>query len=139
MDPITGNPRPRKIYYDIATFFGTQLTFAFAVSPFLVLSFSGSIKVWGRVYFYALLWTFATFGFFLSPGKAWLKKQLEQRQGRASARLVRTVSTESLTGGHPILGISTDPEGDVTEAIQEIRAEIEKKKRAEESKAKKKA
>ena len=109
LDPLTGNPSPKKVYYDVATFFGTQATFAFAVCPFLVLTFSDSLRTWSRVYFYGLLWTVATLIFFSSPGKAMLKKQLEKRHGRASAKLVRTISTDSLTGGQPILGISKDP------------------------------
>lgn len=124
MDPITGNPSPRKKYYDFATYVGTQLTFAFAVNPFLTLTFSRSIQVWARVYFYALIWTIGSLIFFASPAKALLRKRLEKRQGKASAKLVRTISTESLSGGHPILGISKDPEGDVTEAIEELKSEL---------------
>lgn len=63
--------------------------------------------------------------FFASPGKAVLKAELEKRQGKASAKLVRSASTDSLTGKDPILGISKDPERDVTEAMAEIRAEVE--------------
>lgn len=137
MDPITGNPSSKKIYYDIATYLGTQLTFAFAVNPFLTLGLADCIQVWSRVYFYALLWTLGSLVFFASPGKVMLRKRLEKRQGRASARMVRTVSSDSLTGGHPILGISKDPEGDVTEAIEELRAELDKA-RAENPVAKKK-
>ncbi len=113
----------------MATYLGTQLTFAFAVCPFLILSFTDSLRVWARVYFYALIWTVATLVFFASPGKVALRKQLEKRQGRASAKLVRSISTESLTGGHPILGISTDPERDINEAIEEIRAEVQAQQR----------
>lgn len=129
---MTNNPSPKKKYYDFATYLGTQLTFAFAVCPFLILTFSGSFLTWARVYFYALVWTVGTLVFFSSPGKAMLRKQLEKRHGRANARLVRTISTDSLTGGQPILGISKDPEGDINEAIEEIRAEVEarEKKRA---------
>lgn len=126
MDPITGNPSSKKIYYDIATYIGTQLTFAFAVNPFLTLHFSDCMKVWSRVYFYALFWTLGSLVFFASPGKAVLRKRLEKRQGRASQKLVRSISTESLTGGQPILGISKDPEGDINEAIEELKTELEK-------------
>lgn len=63
--------------------------------------------------------------FFASPGKAALRKELEKRQGRANAKLTRSISSESLTGKDPILGISKDPERDVTEAMAEIRAEVE--------------
>lgn len=93
--------------------------------PFLVLSFSGSILAWSRVYFYALVWTLASLAFFASPGKAMLKKQLEKRQGMAHAKLVRSLSSDSLTGKEPILGISKDPERDISEAMSEIRSEVE--------------
>jgi lysophospholipid acyltransferase len=116
---------PSKKYYDIVTYIVTQLTFSFATIPFLVLSLSGSLWAWAQVYNYALVWTLATLAFFASPGKALLKKQLEKRTGKASTRLVRTVSTESITGKEPILGISKDPEGDLNEAIEEFRGEVE--------------
>lgn len=103
----------------------TQLTFAFATMPFLVLTLRDSLVVWSRVYFYALAWTLASMVFFLSPGKAMLQRQLEKRQGRANAKLIRTISTDSLTGKEPILGISKDPERDISEAVEEIRAEVE--------------
>lgn len=93
--------------------------------PFLILSFKGSLTAWARVYFYALIWTVASLAFFASPGKAILKKQLEKRQGKAHAKLIRTLSSESLTGKEPILGISKDPEQDISEAVNEIRREVE--------------
>lgn len=125
IDPITGKPSPNKKYYDIVTYLVTQFTFSFTTVPFLILSFSGSLLAWSRVYLYAVVWTVSTLAFFNSPGKAMLTKQLEKRQGKASARLVRTISTESLTGKEPILGISKDPEYDISEAVKEIRAEVE--------------
>ncbi|KAH6975890.1 MBOAT, membrane-bound O-acyltransferase family-domain-containing protein [Ilyonectria robusta] len=125
LDPITGNPTPKKKYYDFFSYLATQLTFSFTTTPFLVLSFSGSILAWRRVYFYAVIWTLASLLFFSSPGKAALRKQLEKRQGRVSARLVRSISTDSLTGKEPILGISKDIEDDINEAVREIRAEVE--------------
>lgn len=63
--------------------------------------------------------------FFASPGKAFLKNQLEKRQGKARAKLVRSASNESLTGKDPILGISKDPERDISEAMEELRSEVE--------------
>lgn len=129
LDPITGNPSPKKKYYDIATYIVTQLTFSFTTTPFLVLSFSDSFLAWSRVYLYAFVWTVGSLIFFASPAKVMLKKQLEKRTGKASAKLVRTLSTDSLSGGHPILGISKDPEGDLNEAVTEIRAEVEARQR----------
>lgn len=107
----------------------TQLTFSFTTTPFLVLSFSDSFLAWSRVYLYAFVWTVGSLIFFASPAKVMLKKQLEKRTGKASAKLVRTSSTDSLSGGHPILGISKDPEGDLNEAVMEIRAEVEARQR----------
>ncbi|KAI9147914.1 Lysophospholipid acyltransferase [Paramyrothecium foliicola] len=125
LDPVTGHPLPTKKYYDVLTWLVTQLTFSFTTIPFLVLSLGGSLWAWSQVYNYALIWTIGALGFFASPGKAMVKKQLEKRTGKASARLVRSVSTESITGKEPILGISKDPERDINEAIEEIRSEIE--------------
>ncbi|KAK7213527.1 hypothetical protein V2G26_020705 [Clonostachys chloroleuca] len=127
LDPLSGKPSSKKNYYDIATYFGTQLTFSFATTPFLVLRLGDCLRVWARVYFYALVWIVGVLAFFSSPGKAMLGKQLEKRQGKASKRLVRTISSESLSGGQPVLGISKDPEGDLVEAIEEFRAEVERK------------
>ncbi|EFY91937.1 Lysophospholipid acyltransferase, variant 3 [Metarhizium acridum] len=125
LDAITGGPSPKKKYYDAASFIVTQLTFSFATTPFLVLTFADSIRAWSRVYFYGAAWTVIGLVFFASPGGAVLKAELEKRQGKASVKLVRSASTDSLTGKDPILGISKDPERDVTEAMAEIRAEVE--------------
>lgn len=124
LDPITGGSLPRKKFYDAITMVITQLTFAFASIPFLLLTFNDSVLAWARVYFYAVIWTAASLLFFLSPGKTMLKKRLEKRQGRANVKLIRTLSTESLTGKEPILGISKDPEQDINEAVLELMAEV---------------
>jgi len=94
-----------------------------------VLSFRGSMLAWSRVYFYGFVWTIVSLVFFASPGKAKLRALLEKRQGKVSARLVRSISTDSLTGKDPILGISKDLERDVNEAVEEIRAEVEARQR----------
>ena len=109
----------------MASFVITQVTFSFATTPFLVLSFGASLLAWSHVYFYGVVWTVLSLVFFASPGKAALKKRLEERQGRASAKLVRSLSTDSLTGQEPILGISKDLGSDVTGVIGELRTEIE--------------
>lgn len=80
---------------------------------------------WSRVYYYAIVWTVVSLAFFASPGKRILKKQLEERQGKASAKLTRTLSSESLTGKEPVLGISKDPQRDISEAVEELRAEMQ--------------
>ncbi|KAL7789862.1 MBOAT, membrane-bound O-acyltransferase family domain-containing protein [Trichoderma ceciliae] len=124
LDPITGSPSSKKKYYDFATYLVTQLTFSFTTLPFLVLTFKDSLRAWSHVYFYAFIWTSAAMAFFASPGRALLKRKLESRQGKASARLQRSISSESLSGKEPILGISKDPEEDLAEAVSEFKAEF---------------
>ncbi|KFA65387.1 hypothetical protein S40285_00447 [Stachybotrys chlorohalonatus IBT 40285] len=121
LDPVSGKPTPKKKYYDFVTYVVTQLTFSFATTPFLVLSLSGSMQAWARVYFYAVLWTVGTLAFFNSPGKVTLRKELEKRTGVKRAKMIRSVSSDK----EPILGISKDPEQDINEVIEEIRAEVE--------------
>jgi lysophospholipid acyltransferase len=128
----------------------TQLTFSFVVAPFLILSFSGSVKAWSRVYFYAIIGTAASMAFFASPARQYLKRTLEQRAAKAGVVPVkkedgsgrrgrggvvqdaaevgnRNASTDSSRA--PLLGISSDPKGELDDAINEIRAEIEDKRR----------
>ncbi|KAL7894126.1 MBOAT, membrane-bound O-acyltransferase family domain-containing protein [Trichoderma sp. SZMC 28014] len=124
LDPITGGPTPKKKYYDFATYLVTQLTFTFTTLPFLILGFGDSFRAWANVNFYAFIWTVAAMAFFASPGKVVLKKKLEARSGKASARLKRSISSESLSGKEPILGIAKEPDEDLAEAVSEIRAEI---------------
>lgn len=107
----------------------TQLTFSFTTTPFLVLSFSDSVRVWSRVYFYGAVWTLVCLVFFASGAKGALKARLDKRQGRANAKMVRSMSTDSLTGKEPILGISKDLESDMTQAMEEIKAEIDLRQR----------
>lgn len=118
-----------KKYYDFATYLVTQLTFSFTTLPFLVLGFKDSVRAWAHVYFYAFVWTLAAMAFFASPGKAVLRKKLESRQGKASARLKRSVSSDSLSGEAPVLGISKDFEEDIAEAVSEFKAEMAQKRK----------
>ena len=116
----------------------TQLTFSFVAAPFLILTFSGSLLAWSRVYFYAVIGTAASMAFFASPAKKTLRKMLEARaakvgvvvdgkQQQASKRVVeikRTGSTDSLQN-LPVLGMSQDPERELDEVLSEIKAEME--------------
>ncbi|KAI0603249.1 MBOAT, membrane-bound O-acyltransferase family-domain-containing protein [Biscogniauxia sp. FL1348] len=130
LDPVSQKPLPSKKYYDVASWFATQVTFSFVVAPFVILQFNESLIAWGRVYFYAIITTGASMAFFASPGKAYLRRRLEQRTQEAGARLVRSASQESLglgsRGQEPVLGLSADPGRDIDEAIQELREEVEK-------------
>lgn len=72
--------------------------------------------------------------FFASPAKAYLKRSLAERAAKAVGAakvegregLHRVDSTDSLTGRRDeiMLGLPSDPERDMDEAIAEVRGEI---------------
>ena len=136
---------PNKRYYDFFSYLATQLAFSFATAPFLILSFSNSILVWSRVSFYAVIGVIASIAFFASPAKPYLRRRLEERAARAGAApagktgaktashvpgrgdvdggLRRSVSAESVR--ETVLGLPTDPERELDEAMSELRAEVQ--------------
>jgi lysophospholipid acyltransferase len=141
IDPKTGADLPTKKYYDVASWITTQLTFSFAVAPFLILSFSGSLLAWKRVYFYAVIGTAALTAFFASPAKGYLKKEIEKRNAKAGVvngaaakagegKLSRSTSSDSLASRTPVMGMPQDLEREFDDAMSEIRA-FEAKKRKE--------
>lgn len=104
-----------------------------------MLQLDRSIAVWAVNYYFAVFGTALSVAFFASPGKAYLRRALEKRARAAGARLVRTSSSDSIAGGkrpEPVLGL-TDPVKDIDEAIQEIKAEVDRRK-ADEGAPKKK-
>lgn len=135
IDPATQKGTPQKRYYDVASFLVTQLAFSFTTTPFLVLGFADSIKVWARVYFYAIVATAVGQAFFSSPARGVLKKKIEVRNAGAGVQLKRSASTESLaTGGsrdRDLLvgpGLSSDVQRDFGEMVGEARTVWEKEK-----------
>ena len=88
-----------------------------------------SFLVWARVYFYAVIGTALATGFFASPGKAYLIKQLNKRSGATTSKLQRTNSQESLAGREPVLGLPPDPQRELAEIVQEVKAEMEARQR----------
>jgi len=82
--------------------------------------------------------------FFASPAKPALRRVLEERVAKAGVMtnsekgtstgtsvrkpLVRTTSTDSISR-EPLLGLSSDPERDVDEALSELKAEMEARAR----------
>lgn len=62
--------------------------------------------------------------FFASPAKPWLIKQLNEKRKPA---LQRTASQESLK--EPVMGMPHDPGQDFDEVFQEVRDEVEKRRR----------
>jgi len=51
--------------YDVITFFTTIICFAYATMPFIVLSLSKSLYIWGQVYYYGHV--FCIFAIFVLP------------------------------------------------------------------------
>lgn len=117
LTPDGQRPTPYKIYYDILSYLATQTAFCFTTAPFVLLTLSNSLRVWARVYFYAVIGVAASMAFFASPAKSWLIKRLEERNQPA---LKRAESFE-----HPLMGLPSDPAGDIDEAVKEIREEVE--------------
>lgn len=136
IDPATQKPTSQKLYYDIASFLVTQLIFSYTTTPFLVLSFAGSVQAWSRVYFYAVIGTVAGQVFFSSPARSWLKKKIEARNAAVGVQLKRSASTESLpTGGsrdRDLLvgpGLSSDVQRDLGEMVGEAKVAWKEKEK----------
>lgn len=115
---------PYKRYYDILTWLTTQLAFSFTVSPFILLSAHASLTVWVRVYLYTIVGVACCFGFLNSPGKSYLVKELKKRN--AGGQLKRMHSAEK----PPTLGLPDDPEKELQEIIDEVKAEMEARRAA---------
>ncbi|MCJ1406409.1 lysophospholipid acyltransferase [Ptychographa xylographoides] len=124
LTPDGQRPTPNKRYYDVVTYLATQVTFCFVTAPFVLLTLPGSLVVWSRVYFYAVIGVAASMAFFESPAKAWLVKELKTRN---HPTLQRTTSQETI--GQPLLGLPSDPMRDVDEAVREVREEVEARRR----------
>ena len=116
-----------KPYYDLVTYFATQLIFCFTTTPFVLLTLPDSLLVWTRVYFYAIVAVAASLLFFASPGKAYLIEKLKARQCGEKPALKRTASQDTIS--HPILGLPSDPGRDIDEAVQEVKDEVESRRR----------
>lgn len=137
IDPATQQPLSSKIYYDAASLISTQLIFSFAATPFVLLEFKESLQSWISVYFYGIFGVGASLAIFATPVKKNLKKKLEARAARAAGTtpaakrgelgMQRNISTDSLRD--PIMGLSADPERDIDEAMQEIKEEVERRKK----------
>ncbi|KAH2162062.1 hypothetical protein KXW33_001979 [Aspergillus fumigatus] len=124
LSPDGAKPLPTKRYYDILSWLVTQLTMSFVVMPFIFLSFSSSIQVWRSVYFYGIIGNIMSIIFFASPAKGYLVRSLSKRN---KPHIPRTASMESLQ--QPTLGLPNDPAREFDDAVQEIKAEFEARRR----------
>ena len=126
LTPDGAKPLPTKRYYDLLSWAATQLTLGFAVMPFIYLSMADSMAVWSRVYYYGIVAVASTLVVFSSPSpvKGYLVSNLKRRN---RPHVMRTVSQETVRP--PTLGLPNDPERDFDEVVQEIKTEIESRRR----------
>lgn len=145
-------PLPTKKYYDIFTLVLTQVAFAYTVAPFILLSFSSTLLVWARVYFYTLIGVAASFVLFsrsfpfrnrlvkrqqarLSPTTATDKihevaEEVQKDKQKQRQQLLRAESGDgSGMRRAPTLGIADDPEAEIDEIVAEVKREIEERRR----------
>jgi len=62
-------------------------------------------------------------GFFASPAKAYLKKQIEISAAKANGG--KAVKVEKAKEEEPVMGLPPDPEGDFEEVVREVKDDIE--------------
>ncbi|KAF9883310.1 lysophospholipid acyltransferase [Aspergillus nanangensis] len=123
MAPDGSKPTPYKRYYDVFSWLVTQITLSFAVAPFVLLSYGASIRVWQSVYYYGIIGNALSLVFFASPAKGFLIRKLKTRN---RPYVPRTTSTDHL---QPTLGLPSDAIQEFDDAVQEIKSEIESRRR----------
>ena len=121
LTPDGQRPTSYKIYYDVFSYLATQTAFCFTTAPFVLLTLPDSLLVWIRVYLYTVVGAAASMAFFASPAKPWLIKKLMERNQNA---LQPKEKTE-----HPLMGLPSDPAGDIDEAVKEVKEEVEARRR----------
>ncbi|KAI5241505.1 MBOAT family protein-like protein [Aureobasidium subglaciale] len=117
---------PSKRYYDVFTWLVTQLAFSFTVAPFIFLSFSSSLLVWQRVYFYTIIAVSASSLFLLTPGKQFLQKKVKKHSKPSEEQVRKSLEKEARS---PTLGLPDDPGRAWDEMVEEIMSEIQERKK----------
>lgn len=93
------------------------------------------MRVWSRVYFYAIIGAAACLAFLASPGKPWLQRKLKtyQSQGKKEGDRPpvgrRAYSVESYTRGGPGQGLPDDMGAELDEIVEEVKREIVNRRR----------
>ncbi|CAN6627153.1 lysophospholipid acyltransferase [Trichomonascus vanleenenianus] len=80
MEPDGVTPGPHKRYYDIVSWFVTQLSFGYLIQPFALLDLKPSLKVWSSVYFYIHLLIIVLVVLFHGPPKKAVLRYLKSLQ-----------------------------------------------------------
>ncbi|KAH0563116.1 hypothetical protein GP486_002311 [Trichoglossum hirsutum] len=122
LSPDGKTPTKYKIYYDFCGFLATQASFSFTTAPFMILGLKDCLTVWARVYFYCVIGVAVSMAFFASPAKQWLTEKLASRN---APKIKSSQSQDDL----PTLGLPNDPGKDLGDAISEVRAEVELRRR----------
>ena len=125
MTPDGKKPTEYKRYYDITTWFFTQLVFSFTTAPFILLSIRHSMMAWARVYFYGVIGVTLCSLFLVTPGKAFLRRKVKARTATPED-LHRQESQESLQGA--TLGVPHEPGQEFDEMVDEIVAEVKRRR-----------
>ncbi|KAK2778553.1 lysophospholipid acyltransferase [Emmonsiellopsis sp. PD_33] len=126
LTPDGSSPTQYKRFYDIASWATTQLALSFIAAPFVILRFNDSIRVWSSVYYYGIVGMSLSGLFFASPAKPYLVKKLKARGGPVPARPAGPAREPS---EQPVLGLPPNPGQDIDDAVQEIKSEIEARRR----------
>ena len=113
-----------KVYYDIMSYVVTQLAFCFTTTPFVMLGLKESLQAWAQVYFYTVLGVAASLAFFASPAKVMLISKINKRN---HPHVRKTVQEE--TEYMPALGLPNDPGREIDNAIDEVKADFEMRRR----------
>lgn len=69
-------PGKYKPYYDIVTYFVTQIGFGYAVQPFVVLNLKRSLQLWGNVSYFGHVFVLLTLFIFIGPFKKQVTSKL---------------------------------------------------------------
>ncbi len=133
-----GTPTSYKPIYDVLSYLITQPAMSFAAAPFVILSFSGSLRAWSRVYFYSPIGVILTMAFFASPAKQYLIKLQERRLGSVRTTTEREdmkhdtsapLAIESQTERTPVMGLPSDPGHEMDEMMEEVNEQVALRRR----------
>ena len=80
------------------------------------------MKVWGQVYYYEIVLSIGALALFASPVKGMLAKKIKAMQ-RPGVQRIKS------DGPDVMLGVPADPEKEIHDITEEIKAEIERRRK----------